>query len=390
MASSNRGGTWLPVSRRTFAALSIAVALASAAQPRTGCAAVDMTGDWYASSADYGPVSAVHFSQTGSSLALGAVATGTIDSATGAFMLTFPFMGPAACGGPFQGQTDPAGNTFVATGTIFFTPQDCQSISCACSGSMPTELRGSRSPCGNGVVDAGEQCDDGNLGRNGDCCALGCTVRPNGASCSDGLFCNGQETTCQAGVCQTGAPPCPFQCNEGNRTCVSVCPSAPLTCRTAGTSRLAVKRTVGGNKDTLAWRWSQGASTSQAEFADPTTSADYALCVFAGLSPALIGEAVVPASATSWRATVTTGYRYKDAAATADGVTKVTLKASTVNKSRVQVTGKGVGLPDLSLPLTAPVTVQLVNETTGLCWGAIFSGQELTRNEPDQVKAKTP
>ncbi len=61
-----------------------------------------------------------------------------------------------------------------------------------------------------------------------------------------------------------------------------------------------------------------------------------------------------------------------------------------MNKSKVQVTGKGVGLPDLPLPVIAPVIVQLVNETSGLCWGALFSGQEVIRNEPDQLKAKAP
>ena len=105
-----------------------------------------------------------------------------------------------------------------------------------------------------------------------------------------------------------------------------------------------------GSKDRLAWSWTQGASTSQPEFADPTSGTDYALCIFAGASPQLIGQAVIPASGSAWRATGTTGYRYKDAGATAAGVTKVTLKGSAVNKSKVQVTGKGVGLPDLPLP----------------------------------------
>lgn len=180
-----------------------------------------------------------------------------------------------------------------------------------------------------------------------------------------------------------------FSC-EATDTCVSGCPTTPSTCRTAAKSRLLAQHAGDGSKDRLARRWTQGASTSQMEFADPASSTDYALCIFEGLSPALIGHAIVPTSATSWRATGTTGYRYKDAAATAAGITKVSLKGSTVNKSKVQVTGKGVGLPDLPLPLIAPVTVQLVNETTGLCWGASFSGQELIRNEPDQLKAKAP
>jgi cysteine-rich repeat protein len=65
--------------------------------------------------------------------------------------------------------------------------------------------------CGNGALDAGEQCDDGNLA-NGDCCSSACRIEPNGSSCADGDLCNGAET-CQAGVCTAGAP---LVCNDSN------------------------------------------------------------------------------------------------------------------------------------------------------------------------------
>jgi cysteine-rich repeat protein len=50
--------------------------------------------------------------------------------------------------------------------------------------------------CGNGVVDAGELCDDGNA-VNGDCCSSNCN------DCDEGLSCNGCGGTCQmsAGNC---------------------------------------------------------------------------------------------------------------------------------------------------------------------------------------------
>jgi len=387
MASSACRPRIAPVTLRIVAF----IVLATVALPRAGSAAVDLTGDWYVSVNDFSPPGSVHITQTGSVLHVDVNGTGTIDSATGAFMLTFPATTPPQdCGALFQGQADPAGNTFIATGSIFSTPPDCQSLSCACSSSTPAEFRGSRSPCGNGIVDAGEECDDGKLGRNGDCCALGCTLRPDGASCSDGLFCNGQETTCQGGVCQVGTPPCPFQCDETTDTCVGGCPTAPLACRTAKRSRLVVKNDSDDNKDTLGWKWSQGESTSQTEFADPTSGTDYALCIFAGLPPTLIGQAVVPADASKWRIAGSTGFTYKDAAATAAGITKISLKGSTENKSRLQVAGKGSALPDLPLPLTTPVTVQLVNETTELCWEASYPLSQLLKNETGQLKARIP
>ncbi len=98
-------------------------------------------------------------------------------------------------------------------------------------------------PCGNGVLDPGEQCDDGNLVA-GDCCSpscvldtagsactddgngctddrcdgLGlCTHIANSAPCSDGAFCTVNDT-CQAGQCRGTPRDCSAigdQCNDG-------------------------------------------------------------------------------------------------------------------------------------------------------------------------------
>jgi cysteine-rich repeat protein len=281
------------------------------------------------------------------------------------------------------------------------------------------------------VLDPGEQCDDGNA-VNGDGCDAQCRVeacftcagqlsvctpavgqgctddgnpctsdvcdatatcthppKTDGTNCSDGLFCNGAET-CQGGVCQSGAAPCPLLCDEANQRCVTGCLSAPQTCRTAQRSRLLVKNEGNVTKDKLLWKWTRGAPTSQAEFADPTSTADYALCIFAGTTSALIGQSVVPASASMWSVLSTKGYRYTDPTATADGIAKVLLKGSTRNKSSVRVRGKGSALPVLPLPLTAPVTVQLVNGDSGLCWGASFSDSQLRKNDAGELKARAP
>jgi PKD repeat protein len=99
--------------------------------------------------------------------------------------------------------------------------------------------------CGNGVVNAGEQCDGGG------CCTAGCqfrvagtvcraasgpcdlaetcsgtgascpgdVVRPNGSSCSDVNVCNGLET-CQAGACTAGTA---LVCNDANVCTTDTC-----------------------------------------------------------------------------------------------------------------------------------------------------------------------
>jgi YVTN family beta-propeller protein/cysteine-rich repeat protein len=59
--------------------------------------------------------------------------------------------------------------------------------------------------CGNGVVDAGEECDDGNR-TPGDCCSPACRLEADGSSCGDADPCNGDER-CRAGRCET-TPAC--------------------------------------------------------------------------------------------------------------------------------------------------------------------------------------
>ncbi len=83
--------------------------------------------------------------------------------------------------------------------------------------------------CGNGVLEAGEQCDDGNT-VGGDCCSAACAFEPTGSACDDGLFCNTGETCDSAGVCVGGGPnlcddgvACTLDsCDETGDVCVNV------------------------------------------------------------------------------------------------------------------------------------------------------------------------
>ncbi|MBI5501397.1 MAG: hypothetical protein HY907_14220 [Deltaproteobacteria bacterium] len=60
--------------------------------------------------------------------------------------------------------------------------------------------------CGDGVVDPGEECDDGNV-IDGDGCETDCTYTcVADAECDDGAFCNGAETCSAAYVCEAGTP----------------------------------------------------------------------------------------------------------------------------------------------------------------------------------------
>jgi hypothetical protein len=87
--------------------------------------------------------------------------------------------------------------------------------------------------CGDGIIQAGEQCDDGN-GVGGDCCSSTCQTEPNGSPCNDGIFCNGSDT-CSAGSCSVhpgigcpvadGDADCSESCNESANNCTAPDPN---------------------------------------------------------------------------------------------------------------------------------------------------------------------
>lgn len=95
--------------------------------------------------------------------------------------------------------------------------------------------------CGNLIVEAGEECDDGNT-VDGDDCSATCQLETctTHADCNDGLFCNGVEIclsgSCQAGTfvdcsgsdtaCGTGA------CDEASNSCIAYPLPAGLACGT--------------------------------------------------------------------------------------------------------------------------------------------------------------
>lgn len=54
--------------------------------------------------------------------------------------------------------------------------------------------------CGNGALDTGESCDDGNRA-DGDCCSATCGLEPAGGACSDGDLCTQTDTCDGAGAC---------------------------------------------------------------------------------------------------------------------------------------------------------------------------------------------
>ncbi len=168
----------------------------------------------------------------------------------------------------------------------------------------------------------------------------------------------------------------------------TLCAATPAVgCRSADKSVIVVNDKTPDSKDKLVWKWIKGASTSTAEFSDPINSATYSLCVYSAPAENLIANATVPPSMTRWKALSTKGFKYLDKNLTQDGVQKIIVKASVIDKAKVIFKGKGTGLPDITPMLTLPVKVQMVNSDSGVCWEASYDVPDIKKNESGKFKA---
>ncbi len=258
--------------------------------------------------------------------------------------------------------------------------------------------------CGDGVVDPGEGCDDGN-NAGGDGCWSGCLIEgcwscagspsvcmpDDGPSCDDGNECTTADT-CSGGAC-VGAPDDGVACNDRdvctiNDTCLggacfgSVEPE--VGCRQStlpGGSKLKARQSLNyfvENK--LDWKWRKGQQTLVAEFGDPVGGdTTYTACVYEPTDPSgfisrLRLEAAPGCSEIAcWKAT-SKGYKFK----VRGGDVRLSLKAGPDGKSAIDL---GYGRHPRVLPFAPGVTVQLKawhwspggDPTVDVCWGATFS-----------------
>jgi len=90
--------------------------------------------------------------------------------------------------------------------------------------------------CGDGTLDPGEQCDDGNSA-DGDCCSATCQFEAAGAPCGERFDLCGLNACDGSGNCVRTAKPDGLPCNDGNAcTITDTCRSGacvggpPATC----------------------------------------------------------------------------------------------------------------------------------------------------------------
>lgn len=169
------------------------------------------------------------------------------------------------------------------------------------------------------------------------------------------------------------------------------CPAVPEgTCRTSAKSILLIKNKTPDSKDKLIWKFIKGAATTQADLQDPRSTADYALCIYAGTTEALVAAINVPPSSSKWSVIGTKGYKFLDPSLADDGAQKIIVKGGTAGKSKMLVKGRGANLPDPinSSSLALPVRAQLINYQTGVCFDTSFA--TALKNTTTLFKAKNP
>jgi hypothetical protein len=174
----------------------------------------------------------------------------------------------------------------------------------------------------------------------------------------------------------------------------ALCPSSPATCRTTvlpGKSSLTLKDKTPDTRDQVVWKWA-GEITPKADYGSPTTTDDYALCLYdAGT---LVASATADAGGTCGTKPCwiekPTSIRYKDTALTPTGTQSLTLKEGLVDgKAKIAFKGKGALLtmpaPD---SFAGPVAVRLHRNGDPVCWGADFSPPFL-RQDATQLKDRS-
>lgn len=221
--------------------------------------------------------------------------------------------------------------------------------------------------CGDTVLDAGEQCDDGNTDGS-DCCSAGCGFDPAGQSCT-----------------AADASPCTWDVCDGSGSCQVGGPRPAGLCRAVsspGRALLSITNASSDAKDKLAWKWNKGAEVFLAELGLPAATTEYRLCVFGG--GVLAGEHVIPAGP-GWTLAKATWKLKRDPAAT--GISKALLRAAVgvPGQSKAQLKGKGALLAPAALPLATPVAAQLISDQ-GLCLTSTFATP--ARNDASHFKAK--
>jgi len=234
------------------------------------------------------------------------------------------------------------------------------------------------------AIDAGDETvcaapPVGNLDQRG-------FIRPGGvaASCSIGAYefdavppitTTSTTTTSSTSTTSTTVPGCAAMVLDHCKT-LQTPANRPL--------RISVSLSPGKNR--LVWKWKNGAATAFAELGDPTRTTSYGLCIYETGRPTPVLEALAAAGGICrdvpcWKVIPKKAVRYRDRSGSSNGLVRVTVHTGRAGRAAIVVRAAGPKLPLPSLPLLAPVTVQL-QTSDGVCWETSDSTSPSRRSAP--------
>lgn len=257
-------------------------------------------------------------------------------------------------------------------------------------------------PCGNGQIDAGEDCDNGSSS-SADCCATAtCLYESNGTSCNGDAnectleVCGGASAVCSTpdGNASDGAPCddgslCTSESCDGSGACVAA-PAPDLTCEGATKTSLDLVQSAKPGKDKIKFKWNKGVIADIGQVAILGVAADdAALCVYANGGSTMVSNLQLPANSL-WQFKGNSGLQYKDKTGSVGGTTAARFKVDFTMQPKSQLSWQAGGLNltslNMSSMLTGPVIAQVVTGAGG-CWGAEFTGAVIKKNDGAVFKA---
>jgi hypothetical protein len=192
---------------------------------------------------------------------------------------------------------------------------------------------------------------------------------------------------------ETGAVLDTFTIEKGTGGCPA---TAPTGCDAAGKGKMSLKDDADDSKDRVVWKW-QKAFVDPVDL-DPIVGSDLRLCVYDGTGTNVLDVAppntevldydTDPTQPPTWTWVEKKAgfFQYKDKDLTVDGLKTVKLKTGDNSTLLFKAKGAGAGVP--ALPLTEPVTTQLVNSDTGACWNVDMT--TVSKNELGKFTGKNP
>lgn len=195
-------------------------------------------------------------------------------------------------------------------------------------------------------------------------------------------------------VVEAGAATLVDQATVLPRACAVLAPCDPAPrsgCLAAGSSKVTLKRKADAspNVDRLTWKWSRGEAFGDAEIGDPAMDADYGLCAYvdADASPRLVYDSGIPASASSWSLRPGSA-SWSGKSGTERGLSKLGVKGGDAGRTSISAKASGATFPRGTLPVAAPLLLQLVNSETGECWSSRFEAGDVIHSDATTLKAK--